>query len=213
MRCWPSQTSLRCRDVFYFDLIEHQFVGADFRKVRRHASPASHPRSAAATIGDCGPCRSRPRARPRENRRWRTLAAPRDIPAPGIAPARTIAAPAAAASASPPCRAAISRSRSSASRCASSEPSRCSAATMSSIRSWANQPSIVAAASRRPGPRSRRSQNHRSAAFISPELRAGRAPWSGPRARPASLPDGTTASANRAWIASGPFMVWPVKPK
>ena len=28
-----------------------------------------------------------------------------------------------------------------------------------------------------------------------------------------SFADGTTASANRAWIASGPFMVWPVRPK
>ena len=78
-------------------------------------SPASRPRSAAATIADCGPCRSRRRARPRENRRLRTLPARRDIPAPGIAPARTIAAPAAAVSARPPCRAATSRSTSSAS--------------------------------------------------------------------------------------------------
>ena len=29
----------------------------------------------------------------------------------------------------------------------------------------------------------------------------------------ANLADGTTASAKRAWIASGPFMVWPVNPK
>ena len=28
-----------------------------------------------------------------------------------------------------------------------------------------------------------------------------------------SFADGTTASANPAWIASGPFMVWPVNPK
>ena len=158
-------------------------------------SPASHPRSAAATSGDCGPCRSRPRARLRGNRRSRTLPARRDIPAPGIA------------SSDDEARASRSSFRVTTMPrgdfsfnvfsvdCASSEPSRCSAATMSSIRSWANQRSI-SAASPRPGPRSRRSQTV-DRGFTSAESTPG-GDWSGRSRKAASLPEGTTASAKRA---------------
>ena len=94
-------------------LVEHEFVGADRGEVGATICGRHIFECAAATISASGPCRSRRRARLRENRRWRTLRALRDIPAPGILPARSTPAPAAAVSAPPPCCAATFRSTSS----------------------------------------------------------------------------------------------------
>src|SRR5260370_23439907 len=80
--------------------------------------------------------------------------------------------------------------------CASSEPSRCSSATMSCIRSWANQRSIcvcIAATGPKVSPVAKLSIT----AFTSAELTPARRLTSASR-RAASLLEETTASAKRA---------------
>ncbi len=154
---------------------------------------ASRLRCAAATILDCGPCRSRRRARPRGNRRWRRLPARRDIPAPGIARAcADVRASRSSFSVTTMPRGDFSFSVFSVDS-ASSDPSRCRAATMSCIRSWANQRRSRPASPRRGRP-SRRLQSHRSAALTSAASIPARTLVSASR-KAASWPDGTTASA------------------
>ena len=88
MRSWPS--SISSADAFRW-LVEHQFVGADLGEIRREhlrrhvLDPRRRP------VSDCGPCRSPRRGRPRGNRRCGRPPAPRDIRAPGILPGRRAA--------------------------------------------------------------------------------------------------------------------------
>ena len=91
-------------------------------------------------------------------------------------------APAAAVSASPPCRAAISRSASSASTAPVPTRRAASAATMSSIRSWANQPSILRL-HRRDGTGGLAGRKASDQGFDFGGRRSRREPWSKPRAR------------------------------
>ena len=95
--------------------------------------------------------------------------------------------------------------------CASSESSRCKAATMSCIRSCANHASILACIAAT-GPDVSPVAKPSIKTLTSADVVPGRTFVSASR-NAGNFTDGTTASANRAWIASGPFMVCPVKPK
>ena len=95
--------------------------------------------------------------------------------------------------------------------CANSEPSRCSAATMSSMRSWENSASIFACIAAT-GPAVSPVEKPSISFLMSADVAPGATFVSASR-KAGSFADGTTASAKLAWIASGPFMVCPVNPK
>ena len=181
---------------FLFCLVEHQFVGADLREIRRdhfrrHVLDPRRRPARIAVLVDHGRAHALAKIVAA-----RILPARRDIPAPGILPARTIAAPAAAVSARPPCRAATSRSTSSASLApAPSRPAR-GPRRYPAIRSWANQRSICGC-SAATGPAVSPVAKPSIAAFTSAALAPARRLTSASRSA-ASLPEGTTASAKWA---------------
>ena len=95
--------------------------------------------------------------------------------------------------------------------CAKSESSRCNAPTMSSMRSWENNASIfacIAATGPAVSPVEKPSVSFLMSADVAPD-----ATFVSASRKAGSFDDDTTASANFAWIASGPFMVCPVSPK